>query len=122
MAFPLTVHFPKEIVFLRLVDWRVIVLHGGITNTAEVHSHQEETGLGTVSPSQAGGIQKRTLQESICVRVEPGTRKSFLLLGGGRRGGSLTFCHPCTTGILPREPRRLRTAGSPSVPRARRSP
>ena len=116
MAFPLTVHFPKEIVFLRLVDWRVIVLHGSITNTAEVHSHQEETGLGTVSPSQARGIQKRTLQESICVHVEPGAWKSFLLLGGGRGGGSLTFCRPCTTGILPREPRRLHTAGS------RRSP
>lgn len=56
MVFPLTVHFPKEIVFLGLVDWRVIVPRGSITNIAEVHSCQEEIGLGTVYPSQVRGI------------------------------------------------------------------
>lgn len=53
------------------------------------------------------------------IRQEPG-RAFFFLWGGGR--GSLTFCHPCTTGILPREPRRLHTAASPSVPRGHLSP
>lgn len=91
MVFPWTVHFPKEIVFLRLLDWRVIVLHGGITNTAEVHSHQEETGLGTVSPSQAGGIQERTLQESICVVWNQGPGRASFFLGEGEGEGVLPF-------------------------------